>query len=172
MKHLFIIILSFFTLNLSAQTWCGGCAECEFITPAPAYDSVFVLISDSGNGVAHCRGSWESILDVHLFAYDEYTATWGMSDDAHPTVGTVLYNSFDQTITVERSGEGTYQLTFSPTSIDGGAQIQAQITGFNTPVVWSAQPNISGIELKTYDAAFSSADVVDDVVITLKVWNP
>lgn len=110
MKHILITLLSLIAFSSFGQSWCCP-EEYQVINPPPPYDSTFVLMSDSRQGIEYGRGLWQDAESAGLVRYNVYIAYLTQTGSNAPTA-TVIKNTYGETPVWARDSEGVYYATF------------------------------------------------------------
>jgi hypothetical protein len=111
MKRILILsLISLMTLSASAQVW-NACNTSVTVTPAPAYDSTFVLAAPSRAAIHKSMGTWVP-ASASSASYLVYTALLTQTGTDAP-VATVLENTLGGTVVWSYGGAGSFVATLS-----------------------------------------------------------
>ncbi len=111
MKQFFLFISILFAFNLSAQSTWNDVNEKVSTTPAPSYDSTFVLEAQSRAGIATGQANWVPASSGGA-SYLVYTALLTQTGTDAP-VATVLDNTLGVTPSYTYVGDGLYTIECS-----------------------------------------------------------
>jgi hypothetical protein len=170
----YILITFLFTISsiIYGQSYWNNCEPTNQVPP-PVSDSVFVLVSDSRDGVNECRGEWQSHIDASLVRCKVYVCELSQTSTDTPTAN-VLYNTFDNELTWIRRGVGEYALSSQSTEFIGVApDIQVFIDPRDTDSFLHGYKEENDLYyLDVYDGvAGVKTDGLDAVMIEIRVYQ-
>lgn len=152
-----IITLFFFILSISVSGQWNDLGECqEFVPPLPQ-DSVFLVMSDSREGIRECRGEWRSAQYAGVVMYKTYIAYLTQTGTNAPEA-TVLINTLGDDLVWSRSTTGEYYAT---ANLEVFSNPTPHIQGFirpshNTTFYWGERSASTVFTIHTLDDIFGT----------------